>query len=269
MKNFLNVIAYGGLCNRLLFLNNIIQYTQKKDVNVNCIWFKNNEIYADLNDLFYINNTNNNLHFKIIDTKNAFGSLQHMLYKLIRKLGVGVVNQLKLYNPNDVHNSNLKFIELIGTKLFTTGCQNFYEETINFFSPKEKFNVAAVNILKKCNMQKLVSMHIRRTDHTDSKRVSTDEKIFRIIEKELTNGNFIFLACDDIEFKMKIIKKYGENQIVYQNIDIVRRDTTEAIEQALVDLICLSRGKKIYGSYASTFSYFANVLSGNELEIIK
>lgn len=268
MKNILNVIPYGGLCNRLLFLNSIIQYAKNNKVKVDCLWFKNNEIYADIYDLFNIKNVDD-LNFNIVDTRKVFGYLHQMTYKLIRKLNVFVVNQLKLYNPNDEDKSNLRFIKLIGTKPFTTGCQNFYKKTINYFIPKEKFNKISDSILQKFNLQNLVSIHIRRQDHTDSKKISTDEKVFRIIENELKNGNYIFIACDDIDFKRFIIEKYNDKRIIYQNIDIVRRDTTEAIQQALVDLICLSKGKKIYGSYASTFSYFANVLSGNELEIIK
>ena len=265
-KKYLTAIPYGGLCNRLLFLNSICEYAQNANLRVNVIWFKNNEIYATLDELFEYNADK----FTIIniDAHKISGCVIQILYKILRKMKMFMVDQLTYYDSNSKEYLRSEFIKSIKEKQIITGCQNVYDEySKNLFTPKDEYYRQSGKIIDDSDTS-IVSMHIRRTDNADSIKVSSDDKIIKAIDLEISNNNKVFIACDDLIFKKYLIDRHP-GKIIYQNVTTTDRNSEEAIKQSLVDLICISKGNKIYGSYNSTFSSFAAFIAGKNLYIIK
>jgi hypothetical protein len=112
--------------------------------------------------------------------------------------------------------------------------------------------------------QNTIGIHIRRTDNRISIENSPTELFAQSIEKEIAlnpNVNF-FLASDCATTKQQLYNRYGDRIIT--NFDKSERATKEGIQQALVELYTLSRARKIYGSYWSSFSHTAADISGIE-----
>ena len=114
----------------------------------------------------------------------------------------------------------------------------------------------------------VVGVHIRRTDNRYSIQGSpTSAFISRMqIEQQINPDAVFFLATDDPE-EEQILKLHFPGKIItYRKKCLCRREPT-AICDALIDLYCLSKTKKIIGSYWSSFSEQAALLGGCELII--
>lgn len=114
-----------------------------------------------------------------------------------------------------------------------------------------------------------VGVHIRRTDNRKASAQSPLELFAEAMRREIyaePRADF-FIATDspatekqlETEFPGKILLRPKE----------LSRESEQGVQDALVDLFCLSRTRKIYGSYWSSFSETAAALSGIELVILR
>jgi hypothetical protein len=76
----------------------------------------------------------------------------------------------------------------------------------------------------------------------------------------------IFILEDPVTEKAILIKKFGSRIITSKGA--ATRNTTEGIQDAVVDLYALSRTHKILGSFYSSFSEIAAQLGSCELQIL-
>lgn len=116
----------------------------------------------------------------------------------------------------------------------------------------------------------LIGIHIRRTDNTESISRSPTELFERAIETEIEkNPNVRFyLATDSAEEQQRLISIFGTRIIV--NADkTISRTTQQGMVDALVDMVCLSRTAKIFGSYWSSFSETAAALGETEVIVLQ
>lgn len=117
-----------------------------------------------------------------------------------------------------------------------------------------------------------VGVHVRRTDHQLSQRHSTDEKFVAHMDAmiEQDSGVRFFLATDCPETERRFQERFGPRVGVYPKrserkvttLKGLDRGTREGMQDALVDLLLLSRTRRILGSGASTFSWAAEYFSG-------
>ena len=131
----------------------------------------------------------------------------------------------------------------------------------------EFYNKASDIIRQNGNM---IGVHIRRTDHTVAINNSPTEKFYYKLDEvfEDTNEMVAYLATDDVLIEKEVTSRYGEHVITNRN-KTFGRDSEDGMKDAIVDMICLSKCKKIYGSFSSQFSVFPSELSNIPLEIIK
>ena len=97
-------------------------------------------------------------------------------------------------------------------------------------------------------------MHIRRTDNVESIKFSPLELFLEKINFEVSeneNVNF-FLSTDDLNVEERIISEFG-NKIITHKKEFSRQ-TVAGMQDAVVDMFCLSKTAVIYGSYWSSFS---------------
>lgn len=108
------------------------------------------------------------------------------------------------------------------------------------------------------NFDNTIGLHIRRSDHNTAKAFSTTEKFINVIESEIKKDyeTTFFLSTDDSETKNNLIREYGKS-ILFSEVTSYNRNNPKAVQDAVVDLYCLSKTRKIYGSHHSSFSQTA------------
>jgi hypothetical protein len=109
-----------------------------------------------------------------------------------------------------------------------------------------------------------VGVHIRRSDHSAAIKHSPLQKFISAMDHEVeeNNANF-FLATDCKTTEEKLLKRYP-NKIATFTKSSYSRNSVQGIQEALIDLYCLSRTGKVLGSYYSSFSQVAAEISGIE-----
>lgn len=159
-------------------------------------------------------------------------------------------------------------------------CKNVYIKSwceieeindINIFSiikPSKEVCELGMPVFHKIQ-HKTYGMHIRRTDHEDAILRSPLElfleKAAEILGSDLENN--IFLATDDIEVEREMKKRF-DGKIVCQDNKVMDRNSIAGIRSGFIDMLALSKCKKIYGSYGSTFSQIAAYIGGNGLYVM-
>jgi len=105
-----------------------------------------------------------------------------------------------------------------------------------------------------------VGVHIRRTDlmRKPGRNMGTDDKFMKTmdecIEKEKDVKFFLATDCPIAEENFK--QRYGSSILAYQKRSFDRRENN-GIQDALIDLLLLSKAKHIIGSHLSSFTELA------------
>lgn len=113
-----------------------------------------------------------------------------------------------------------------------------------------------------------VGLHVRGTDNVAARELSTLAKFIEQIEAEMSLHPEVkfYLATDEPMVKKELKARYG-NLILTTEAEL-SRSTVNGMKCAVVEMFCLSRCNKIYGSYYSTFSDVAAQLGQVELIIV-
>jgi hypothetical protein len=146
-----------------------------------------------------------------------------------------------------------------------------------FYSSGDDFKefVPCKTILDKVNKitgsfnEYTIGIHIRRTDNTRSISESPTELFVSRMAKalEINPETNFFVSTDSVEEEKKLRKEFGSK--IISTTKKLERYNPDAIKDALVDLLCLSRTSGIFGSFWSSFSEVASAIGGNELEILR
>ncbi|TPW28803.1 hypothetical protein FJU08_15845 [Martelella alba] len=114
---------------------------------------------------------------------------------------------------------------------------------------------------------KMLGVHVRRTDHVHAIRHSPMETFLSEVDRKMATEGFtgLFLATDDDDAEQAICAQYPDT-LIYRKRSRDRNQPV-AIEDALVDFICLSRTDEILGSAGSSFSQEAALLGAVVLNI--
>lgn len=114
-----------------------------------------------------------------------------------------------------------------------------------------------------------IGIHIRRTDNKTSIANSPVEAFTDIMSRLVENDQKtrFYLATDDELIENELKSKY--NIIPHKTFGETKsRDSVTGIMDAYVDMLCLSRCDKIYGSYGSSFSEMAALIGNKPIEIV-
>lgn len=113
-----------------------------------------------------------------------------------------------------------------------------------------------------------ISVHVRRTDHEKAIGRSPDHLFFAQMDAVVrSSSTMLFLATDDPHLEEEMQRRYGERLLSYRKRSR-DRNSPEGVEDALVDLLLLSKGKEIIGSYRSSFSSVAALFNSVPLKIM-
>lgn len=130
------------------------------------------------------------------------------------------------------------------------------------FTPTDMLNDQIVRISNQFG--NTVGVHIRRTDHAIAIKHSPLQKFTRAMDYDIAekNANF-FLATDCKATEKELLHRYPDRITIFPKSKY-SRNSVQGIQEALIDLYCLSRTDKLLGSYYSSFSQVAAEISGIE-----
>ena len=259
----ISIEPLSGLCNRMRALDSAISLAKKLDRPLNLYWFRANDLNCRFDQIFEFPDIINNL------TEGSFSSL---ITRFLRKLNLlyhdtyldysTVINLIK----QDYNFERFKNID----KLYISTGFRFHSSDKPFqdFIPVEPLQRVIESYTK--GFKNTIGVHIRRTDNGKASKYSPTEAFIEQMDEELkvNKDTRFFLATDSLDEEFKLRQVFKDRIITYEKRTLNRSDL-HAIQDAVIDLFCLSRCKKLIGSYHSSFTLIAGKINEIEVHTIK
>jgi len=265
MKNSIISVSQGGLSNRMICLINSMKISDVTGRELLLFWSKDKSCNCNFKDLF----ENNIREVSKEELKEVIVSKDYEIYhkdlkNLKNKKGCILID-------------NAKFIAFLREEVrFRTKeiPEELREEFIIHLKKikiKEEFLKIAEEFSKRFS-ENTIGIHIRKGDYKTLKggvaKVSNDELYIEIMNKELKENpdtNF-FLSTEEEETEKKFKDIFKDKIITYPKKTKERGDEG-AVKEALIEFLLLSKTKKIYGTFESTFSQLASLYGRNKFEM--
>lgn len=299
------LLATDGLCNRMRTIDSAITLSTQLKRDLKVIWIKNELLNSSFNKLFetiqgieLIESSNRSRYFPGIKF-NPFPKINPDKKKGVSRLVSKVLWQLQCMklnikgsvfyddlleiasqqSGNSTEGNEKKIYELIYSRIDQSMDENFsnYIASCWRLYPDHAFYskfVPAAPVMEKIlkysdTFEETLGLHIRRTDHKEAIALSGTDKFIALMNAQIQKNDrtTFFLATDDPETETALKRKFDGRVITSQKTSF-SRNNEEGIQDAVVDLYCLSKTKKIYGSFRSSFSQVAAGISGIELETV-
>lgn len=291
----------GGLANRMRAIESCLMIAKQNQIPLVVLWEKNEGLNCPFEQVFTkptefeLRELSSPLqkilyHSKpISEDKNPIIKLSKRLAIQYLKVVTGVecfvyhtelAQQMEPILEKDPHLSLTRFDEemyvqsksvvaqLSTASSYITNCYRISKLNSNYsmFNPLDSIKEQIQKTSSK--FSNTIGLHIRRTDHVKSIQSSGLEKFEKVIEDHIEKDETttFFLASDSGEVKKSLNEKFG-SKILTADLELTR-DSYEGIKGAVIDMYCLSRTKKIYGSYFSTYSQVAAAISDIEEVIV-
>ena len=266
MSPTLTIAAQGGLCNRLRVVLSALFFSEESKASVRVAWAKNEECFAEFDELFMPINTENfcvttgswwltpvsryNLHLPTLVRAPFFDAQQ------------------KNFDPRQ-HGSLKEWTQKYKRLYLSTGYAllTYPTAVAKRLQPVATLQQRIADIVSLFT-SRTVGIHIRRTDNAISIAESPIEAFEQAIDAEIAADSSVrfFLATDESGLKEKLSNKYP-GRIIFQQTT-AGRNALAGMQEAVVDLFCLAATHKLLGSYWSSFTDTAAELGGMPTEII-
>jgi hypothetical protein len=251
----------GGLCNRIRVINSAYELAKKRGDELTVLWLNNAELNCPFESLFQPVS-----EIKIINIYSNFN-----LQKLYLQFSANQrFDNTAIENNKKDGVLNKDFYHSLKKTVYISTWEHFYPSSdYRFFQPASDIQARIDKITSQFGA-KSVGVHIRRTDHTWAIESSKTNGFVTAIEQELAiNPDAIFyVATDDIKEENFIREKFPDCIISNQN-KTLSRNSIAGMHDALIDLICLSKTTKIFGSYYSSFTDIAADMHQIKKTVIK
>ena len=115
-----------------------------------------------------------------------------------------------------------------------------------------------------------VGVHVRRTDHTEAIANSPLTLFAERMKDELAADALarFYVATDDASVKQELREALSPEKLIFYEKGIIDRDSKEGLQDALIEMLALSKCRKILGSYNSTFSLLPSYIGNIPLEVV-
>ena len=243
----------GGLCNRMRVINSSLELAKRKNTKLLVLWYCADELNAPFESLF--------------EPVDEFLVINFSSLKDLRKLWYQLTARTKINNADIENNKtdgvlNQDFFDSIKLPAYIFTWEHFYpaDEYFKLFKPTAELQKRIDEVTKHFTKD-MVSVHIRRTDQVTSIAYSKTENFIDLMNREISANPDVkfFLATDDKD-EEAFLRKTFPGRIVSNENRTLRRDSLDGMYDALLDLYCLSKCKKIIGSYYSSFTDTAAAL---------
>ena len=266
----------GGLANRMRVIASGIWLKEILNRELVVIWNENYEVNCPYDLLFEPSSlfsvARKPLKYRYI--RSTYGVSQ------LAKFNAVVINSLiragHLLKEKDFHEyiwpGKIDILEIVKShkKIYIQTCQAFGDQTLGLsrLMPCTDVQQKIDEICKNFN-DFTIGVHIRRTDHQQAIKYSPIELFINKMNAEidLQTDSVFFLCTDDVEVENELKAIFKEKIIAYPK-EFSRQNVT-GMQDAMIDLFCLSKTKKILGSFWSSFSEIASALNHTPLEVLK
>lgn len=255
----------GGVGNRMQVINSYYKVAKYYNQKLVVIWKISGDLCCSSKKLF-----NMPEEVGLFEIRQG-GRTSSLIFNLIRN----ILRFFPTVDHSDEYNYINKGFNSEEMTIFSKGIVFCDEVCESLFSPYEFENICIPNQAIDEEVKNIfdgktdcIGIHIRRTDFRVDKPGIVDrysDTYFEsIIEEEIANGTVaVFIACDEADVKRRLLDKYP-NFCISQNISCFDRNQEKGIIEGFIDLISLSRCKKIYGTKESSFSKMAALIGKSE-----
>lgn len=272
----LTVIPTGGLGNRMLAVAAGYNLAKISNRELEIIWQKDAGLNAAFDDIFEFNKS-------WFELKEINKIKYDLIYELPRKKNFFLPKFIHLFDSrkwlyhygdkaelmDDDYFENICISQ--NKNVVVMSCYPFYkftnQQVRNLFTPSKAVANRVGEILKNNNLE--VAIQIRRTDNKWSIENSPVKLFEEAVDKEIKGNPHgkIYLATDDQNIKNYFSKKYGD--LIVYNPKKAERDSLSGIIDAVAEMEIMSKCRRIYGSYSSTYSVVASYLGDTDLIVVK
>lgn len=268
----------AGLGNRFIALASAYHIAKKLNRELVVIWKEETVLGAPMNALFKLPDNVKCIEITEYGYKGSFlGQIRGNLIKKKYRSRAGRFFEcddiMNLYNEKGMDGVIAEFEkhDVVYVKATNPFCDIYsIEHAFDFITPKESIKEHKDAVIKPAKEKRLVGVHIRRTDHIEAIKNSPLELFIQKMQDELkVNGDtYFYVATDDTATEKQLVDLFGEKIITFKD-KTLDRNSKKGIEDAYVEMLCLSAGEKILGSFNSTFSLMASRLGNIPLEVVK
>lgn len=268
-KKNLYVEPVNGLCNRLRVVDSAYGLAQDLDLDITLVWDTWTGMSGTLDRIIEIPSI-----IKIICNYSGINRLDSLKKELI-KLRVRLVNG-RIYQDQQLHSEEVitQFKKDINDKrsVYISAYSRFYKtkNPYHWLIPTSRVMNQVEQLIENINIGHMIGVHIRRGDATKARKYSPVKYFVESMGREIDADSDcrFYLASDSRQVEDQIINRYGDRITVNSGRDLDRTNSSSSIG-AMVDLMCLSRTKRILGTYWSSFSRTASEIGNIPLLIIK
>lgn len=279
-KHNRKIIFYpnGGLGNRLFCLYSALYWIKVQNLNPIIIWEIEYACCARFEELFEIPKD-----FQVKTMYTLSIKKDSLLRNIIGKLYIKTIESMSSFVSPQQTNAVFDSCGEEGIdRLLNSGnkcikaysifcCMEHFRQAIPLLQPSKEITKRVDEIMKPYQCvagRRIIGVHIRRTDHKLSIQKSPIELFYSKMNSIMEECNTIFyVATDDQTVLDEISKSFPViNHICFS--DKITRRSSNGMKDAYVDMLCLSKCEKIYGSFNSTFSAMAGIIGNIECEVL-
>lgn len=264
----------AGLGNRLLGLGSAYAVARKLNRKLIVMWKREVGCNVKSSELF-------DLPMEVIEiSENGWkkGPIEHFMSNRTKKKYRGMATRflecddVERIKAEGGYEELLRVIEkepTIYIKSYGPICE-IDASSYTFLKPSATIEAKGAALLGQLN-EHTVGVHVRRTDHTEAIANSPLALFAEHMKAELATDSEakFFVATDDETVKKELRELLPEVKLIFNESGIIDRNSKEGLEDALIEMLALSKGKKILGSYNSTFSLLPSYIGNIPLEVVK
>jgi hypothetical protein len=257
------IAPMGGLCNRMQALDSAIALAREVGSGLQVIWYRSPNINCSFEDLFTtpdaISRTTE------INLYNWTGRFRRRLY---RKYFQHFFDHYLRHRDIPADEAALEGLAR-DKRLFVTAYRRFYEQRPLFADFGPAASLQATIDAHAMSFRNTVGVHVRRTDNRHARQYSPTGLFVERMRREVANDDTteFFVATDSPDVERLLNDEFPGRITSHRKRSLDRNDGV-AIQDAVIDLYCLSRCRKLIGSYWSSFSETAWQLGNIEKTIV-
>ena len=279
MKGRLIIQPMGGLANRMRVIGKLRMVANKAHIPMEVLWVSNNAAGAKWSDIFELPEDfvvkEESGHYKHeYYSAKWYRNIVHRVWAWMHRytwLPYNIVEKMDEDTSKEglqrLFNQWIAQLQAGKTLYISTGDYLGENYDVSFFRP-------IVTLQKEIDAflpsdKKVYGIHIRRTDNTwaiENSPLELFENRITTILKTEPNALF-YLASDDADTIAHFQERYGA--CILTRPKTFGRNSVQGIQDAIIEMWLLSKTKKIYGSFYSSYSGMAAKIGNIDLEILK
>lgn len=271
----ITLVPLGGLANRMRAIASGYTLALDTGMPLHVVWLRNHDLNCSFNTLFRPLGHD----IALTECSKADAWVKYNV-PLKRNFFLSAFYQKRHFAPR-LYDTELCRLKDDGEALQRriSGHNCLIESGLSFYkTDKEWFRTLfvptdeiAALIAQRCTAftARTVGLHIRRTDNRISIAESPLALFTQKIDDELSQhpDTLFYLATDSEEVKAELRSRYGAR--IFTSPVKADRDSTSGMKEAVVELYTLARTQHFYGSYYSSFSDLAALLTNRPADILR